>query len=225
MRRVLVLRPEPGAAATAARATALRLEAVVAPLFVASAVPWQAEGAEAFDALMLTSANAVRLGGEQLARYRRLPVFAVGEATAAAARGAGFTDVRAGESDAVALLDMVAAAGHRRVLHFAGREHRDVKHPALHLTRTIVYAVDPVAALSDVARSALADGAVALLHSPRAAAHFATLVGNGSAVRIAAISAAAASAAGEGWAAVAVAYHPDDAALLAAAARLCDQAD
>ena len=42
------------------------------------------------------------------------------------------------------------------------------------------------------------------------------------AISIAAISAAAAVAAGEGWAAVAIADKPTDEALLALAARLCN---
>lgn len=224
MRRVLVLRPQPGADATAARAAALGLAATVAPLFTTIALPWAAPSPDAYDALMLTSANAVRLGGAQLASYRALPVFAVGEATAAAARAAGFANVRAGDTDIVALLALVAAAGVTRLLHLTGREHRDVGHPALTIHRVPVYAADAEAALPDPARAALAEGAVAMLHSPRAAACFAALVDDRAPIRIAAISAAAARAAGDGWAAVAVADKPNDDALLAAAARLCDQA-
>lgn len=228
MRRVLVLRPQPGADATAARAAGIGLTATVAPLFTTAALPWDAPAPDAYDVLMLTSANAVRLGGVQLAAYRGLPVFAVGEATAAAARAAGFATVRAGDTDIVALLALIAGAGFRRVLHLTGREHRDVGHPALGIDRVPVYAANAVGALPEAARTALAEGAVAMLHSPRAGACFAALIDTGAgdraAIRIAAISAAAAAAAGEGWAAVAVAEMPNDSALLAATARLCDQA-
>ena len=224
MTRVLILRPRPGADATAARAAALGLDATVAPLFTVAALPWDAPAPGDHDALMLTSANAARLGGAQLAAFHALPVFAVGEATAVAAREAGFDDVRAGDADAVALLDRIAAAGFRHVLHLSGREYRDAGHPALTIDRVAVYAADPMAELPTQAMAALADGAVALLHSPRAAARFAALAGDRAAIRIAAISPVAAAAAGDGWACVAVADRPDDAALLAAAARLCDQA-
>ncbi|OHT18421.1 uroporphyrinogen-III synthase [Edaphosphingomonas haloaromaticamans] len=225
MRRVLILRPEPGASATAARAAALGLEAVVAPLFVTRPLPWQPPPADRFDAVMLTSAAAARLGGDGLAAYRALPAFAVGAATADAARAAGFADIQAGDADAPALLERIAAAGHRRLLHLAGREHRAAAHPAIAIDRAIVYAADAVEALPRPARAALAEGAVALLHSPRAARHFAGLVDRTAGIGIAAISPAVAEAAGKGWAAIGIADHPDDAALLAVAAALCDQAD
>ena len=205
-------------------AAALGLAATVAPLFTMRGVAWQAPAPENFDALMLTSANALRFGGARLADYHALPVFAVGEATAAAARAAGFADVHAGDRDAVVLLNLIAAAGHAHVLHLAGREHRAALHPALTIERAIVYDADPAEALTEAACAALADGAVVLLHSPHDARVFGGLAGDRARTRIAVISDAAAEAAGPGWAAVAVAERPDDAAILAAAARLCDQA-
>lgn len=199
------------------------LTVTVAPLFTVRGVAWQAPDAGRFDVLMLTSANALRCGGPQLADYRALPVFAVGEATAVAARAAGFADVRAGDRDATVLLDMIAAAGHASVLHLAGREHRAAEHPALTIERMVVYAADPAEALAESAHAALAEQAVVLLHSPHAARVFAQMVGDRARIRIATISEAAAEAAGGGWAAVVVADRPDDTAVLAAAARLCDQ--
>ncbi|WP_404710808.1 uroporphyrinogen-III synthase [Sphingomonas sp. MMS24-J13] len=218
-RRVLVLRPGPGDAATVARAAAMGFAATAAPLFTIGPVAWTPSAAR-HDALMLTSANALRHAGDALARYRPLPAYAVGAATAAAARAAGFADIRIGTSDAPALLAQMAADGIARPLHLAGREHRDAGHPALTITRRIVYAADPVVELPEAARAALADGAIALLHSPRAAALFAGLIANPSAIRIAAISHATAQAAGPGWAAVAIAASPTDTALLQAAAAL-----
>lgn len=224
MRRVLILRPRPGADETAERAVALGFDVTVAPLFITGALRWDAPPADMYDALMLTSANALRLGGPGLATFRHLPVFAVGEATAAAARAAGFKRVEAGDADAVALLALMAQAGVGRALHLGGREYRDAAHPAIRIDRIAVYAADPVVALPADATAALAEGATALLHSPRAAALFASFVDRRAAIPIAAISAAAARAAGQGWAAVAIAERPDDNALLAAAVQLCDQA-
>jgi len=225
-RPLLVLRPEPGASATALRARALGREAVVAPIFTVAACPWAPPDASGFDALMLTSANAVRLAGPALARYHRLPVYAVGAATGAAARAAGFGDVREGDDEATMLLALAAADGAGRLLHLTGREHRHAAHPAIAVERRIVYAADALDRLPDAARAALDAGAVALLHSPRAAATFAALVdGSGIAragLRIAAISDAARDAAGPGWRAALAAGRPTDAALLAVAARLCD---
>ena len=67
MRPVLVLRPEPGAGETAARARALGLEPIVAPLFAVRPIAWAAPDPAAYDAVMLTSANAARHGGDGFA--------------------------------------------------------------------------------------------------------------------------------------------------------------
>jgi uroporphyrinogen-III synthase len=83
----------------------------------------------------------------------------------------------------------------------------------------VVYASEPVGALPDAART-LAE-AVALIHSPRAGALFAALAPRKSGIALAAISPAAAAAAGAGWAEVAVARAPRDEALLELALKLC----
>ncbi len=66
------------------------------------------------------------------------------------------------------------------------------------------------------------EGSVALIHSPRAGQRLSQLVRDRAAVRIAAISEAAADAVGQGWMSVDVAEQPADDALLALAARLCN---
>ena len=223
MRPLLVLRPEPGAAMTIARAQAAGFQAVAAPLFTVAPLAWDAPEEQAYDALMLTSANAVRHAGPALSRYLSLPVYAVGEATAAAARAEGFADVRTGAGDAAALAALMVCDGIRRPLHLAGREHRDVATP-LSIDRRIVYAAEPGTMLPAPALAALRRGAIALIHSPRAGELFARLLAeaglDGANVPVAAISAAAAAGP---WHKVAIAATPDDGALLAAAARLCEK--
>ena len=123
MRRLLVLRPEPGASATIERALGCGLNAVAIPLFKIEAVPWAAPDPAWFDALLLTSANAVRFGGPQLDRLRILPVAAVGEATVQAARDAGFEVVHSGTKGVDALLGSIEPG--LRLLHLCG-EHRRV---------------------------------------------------------------------------------------------------
>jgi uroporphyrinogen-III synthase len=215
---LLILRPQPGAARTAQRAAALGLQPVVAPLFAVAPLHWDAPEPSGYDALLLTSANAARFGGR---RFTALPVYAVGEATAAAARDAGYGDVRVGPSDGAAAAAMMGANGVTRALHLCGRDHVSLSAPGVTIDRRCVYAAEPVSALPEAARQALAAGAVVLLHSARAADRLAALVAEREAVRIAAISAAAAAAAGEGWAAKAVAAAPRDEALLELAAQLC----
>ena len=86
MRPVLVLRPEPGASETVERARGRGLNAIAVPLFEVRPLEWEAPEPSGFAGLLLTSANAVRHGGERLAKLRGLKVYAVGEATAEAAR-------------------------------------------------------------------------------------------------------------------------------------------
>lgn len=215
-RLLLVLRPEPGASATVARAEAAGFSAIAAPLFEVHPTAW--EPVSEVDAVLFTSGHAARMAGPALAALTHLPAYAVGEATAAAVRAAGFADVTAGDSDAESLLATVPPG---RILHLAGRDYRPVERPGL--VRRVVYGAAVVDRLPDAAHSALEQKAVALLHSPRAAREFRRLLGDPEGVAIGTFSPAVAEAAGAGWRAVAVAERPTDAALLAATAGLCDQ--
>lgn len=219
---VLILRPQPGADDTAERARERGLEPVVAPLFTVEARDWTPPSPDRFDAILLTSANAVRHGGPGLGPFLALPCYAVGEATAAAARDAGFADVRTGPSDAAAVAAMMADDGIRSAFHPGAAETVPVARHGVVIEHVPAYSSVPADRLSDVADSALRSGAVVLLHSPRAAATFAGQIGERrERTRIAAISDAAAAAAGAGWAGVGVALEPRDEALLDAAEELC----
>jgi uroporphyrinogen-III synthase len=218
-RPLLILRPEPGASETAARARALGLDPVVAPLFTVRPLAWQAPDRAGFDAVLLTSANAARHAGPALAPFLALPCWTVGEATAAAAREAGFADVRSGPSDGAALAEAAAGAGARHVLHLHGREHVPLSRPGLAVEGRAVYAAESAAFLP---RQAQLHDAVALIHSPRAGSLFASLVAERHGIAVAAISPAAAAAAGTGWAAVEAAGAPRDEALLELAVKLCN---
>lgn len=224
MSPLLILRPEPGAAATVARAVAAGWQAIAAPIFTVAPLDWDAPDPAAHDALMLTSVQAVRHAGAQLETYRALPAYAVGEATGAAALQAGFADVRIGAADAALLVAMMVRDGVARPLHLAGREHRLLDAAPIPIERRIVYGADPVDTLPAAARDALDRRAIALLHSSRTGAVLASLLDQAgvepAGVRVAAISPNAASGP---WAIVEVAENPTDSALLAAAARLCDK--
>lgn len=213
-RRALVLRPEPGNARTVAALRGAGIDAVGVPLFAVRGLPWQVPDPSGFDALLLTSANAVRLAGAGLASLAALPVVAVGAATATAARAAGLRVALTGNGDAATVV--AAAAAYPRLLHLAGREHVALSGVA----RAIVYASEAVAVAPEQLTAAV-DGVV-LLHSARAAARFAVLARDlpHDRVRVAALSAAVAVAAGKGWKRVAIADAPSDAHLVAAAAML-----
>ena len=223
---LLILRPEPGATQTAKRAREGGWHPILSPIFRIEPIAWDAPEPGGYDALFVTSANAVRQAGKALNRYRAMPSYAVGAATARALKAAGFTDIHAGRGDAIAMLVTAADDGVTRALHLAGEDHREARHDMIAIDRRIVYRSAPVAKLGEGATRALAGGdATVLLHSGRAAGHFAHLCdGIGVAresIRIAALAPAVLDAAGAGWRASVAAAKPDDAALLAAAARLC----
>ncbi|MGZ8297756.1 MAG: uroporphyrinogen-III synthase [Allosphingosinicella sp.] len=211
--RLLILRPEPGASETAERARAMGLDPVVAPLFAIAGVPAPPVEDRRYDAVLLTSANGAR---HAPAGLTALPCFAVGESTAAAARKAGFADVRTGSCDGAVAAAMMAAAGVKRALHLCGRDHLPVEAAGVEIERRIVYAAEPEP------HERFEGPAVAMIHSARAGARFAQLAGDRAAIAVAAISPAAAAAAGEGWAKKAVAAEPRDQALLELAAKLCN---
>lgn len=218
---VLILRPEPGASITAGRARALGLAPFVFPLFEIRPLEWHAPDPQGFDAVLLTSANAARHAGDGLRPFMHLPCYAVGEATAQAAADAGFTEVRVGTSDVEAVNAMMVEDRVGLVFNPCGRDHRDLPRPGPTIAQVAVYAADSVDALPAAAEAAMAAGAIVLVHSPRAASLLAGLARDRGDIRVAAISAAAAEAAGEGWRSVAVAGAPRDEALLELAAKLC----
>ncbi len=219
-RPVAVLRPEPGNAATAARIEAIGLTAIRLPLFATRALDWIAPDPAKFDALILTSANAPRLAGPALAAFAHLPVYAVGQATAKAAHSAGLNVVDIGSGDARSLIAQARDHDMSRALYLSGRE-RTIEPGGIIAEAIAVYASDPIAA--DVS---VLDGAVALLHSPRASRRLSILIDDSATPRervsLAALSSAVAAAAGDGWRRIAVAATPNDAALIACARDLTD---
>src|SRR5258706_13702250 len=97
MMRLLVTRPEPAAARTAARLRACGHDVILMSVLQIEFVSDPDLGGGSFDALVLTSANAV----QALARHKRLgdlqtlPVYTVGRRTAEAARALGFAPISA----------------------------------------------------------------------------------------------------------------------------------
>ncbi len=218
--RVLLTRPEPGASATASRLTALGHWVTVAPLLAFAACDWTLPE-DRPDAVVMTSASAARFGGLGLAALADLPLFAVGAATAAAARAAGFTTVIAGAAGIADLAGVVAAHGATRLLHLAGEDRMAFDWPAgVSVETRTVYAAHLV---DDLPAADLRDDAIdiVLLYSPRTAAHFADLYDRAAIdranVAIAAISPAVLVAAGPGWRRAFAAAQPNEAALFAAA--------
>jgi uroporphyrinogen-III synthase len=213
MRKLLLLRPEPGLSASADRARALGIEVICRPLFRVEPSRWDVRDTAEYDGLLLTSANAVRHAGPGLERLMQLPVHAVGRSTAEAARIAGLQVKSIGDGNVEALLTRLPKE--LRLLHLAGENHKETA--GRRIDRRIVYraAVIPDPCLPPL------QGLVVAVHSPRAGARLAELATDRRATKIAAISEAAAEECGTGWEKVEIAAKPDDNSLLALAAMLC----
>jgi uroporphyrinogen-III synthase len=214
--RIWVTRAEPGASRTAKTLRAMGHQPVLGPLLEVHPLPAHID-LDGVGALAFTSANGVRAFAEQ-ADERGLPVFAVGDHTAAAARKAGFAEVASAAGDLNALADLIAG----RTARFKG----------------VILAPGPREPAGDLPRALAAQGLLAravalyetlpvhppggmgavdavLIHSPKAAERLAAVLGGKLGPAVYCISAAAAAPlAGRPFAKVAWADHPDEDSLL-----------
>ena len=224
MKPLVILRPEPGASATAEAARRLGLEPIVVPLFRIEPITWTAPDPSIFDGVLITSANAIRVGGTELRKLAPLPVYAVGEATARAVREAGFIVESVGTGGVDALL--ASLSPNLKLLHLCGSDRREPIAPAQNISAIPVYNSAELPVPDDFH---YVKGAVVAVHSARSARRLAKLTGEFGLARkctsIAAISAEAATAVGDGWMRVEASSEPDESALLALAARLCQNVD
>src|SRR5436305_2697020 len=109
---VLVTRPHPDDEATASSLRARGFEVLLAPVLRFEPVAFHDDEEARYGAVIVTSANALRgLAPHPVAsRLLKLPLFAVGEHTAAAARAAGFENVTPADGEAGGLRDLVLAS-------------------------------------------------------------------------------------------------------------------
>jgi len=162
---VLVTRPEPDASATVARLAALGHPALAAPLLRVIRTPLRLPAPGAVQALVVGSLNAVR---RLPARFRGVPLLAVGDATAAAARAAGFARVASARGDARDLAALAAREcepSGKPLLLAAGKGAggplaTDLRARGFRVIRRVVYATRPLPRLPAAAREALACGRV-----------------------------------------------------------------
>lgn len=226
IRPLLILRPLAGALQTERRANDLGLETVVDPLFTVESLAWTGPAAEDYDALLLTSANAVKYGGAQLDHYRSLPVLAVGEKTATAAKNAGWDLAETGVSSGQHLLDQLVAGRYRHILWLAGEQHSALDAGERELDTVPVYRSKAIA-LGDRAIACLQTETMILIHSARAARQLVSELDRLHIERgrhhAMVFSAKVAEAAGQGWRSLSTADRPDDDALLSLATGLCQR--
>lgn len=184
-RRILITRPREDAEALAALLVEHGVASLIEPLMRAEFLPGEPLDLDGVQALIATSANGVRALAARDPR-RSLPVFAVGDATAQAARAEGFAEVMSASGDVEALARMIItgcdpAAG--AFLHVAGTVSAGdlagrLQAGGLAYRRAVLYTMRATDALSVPAREALAAGEISgvMLYSPRTAALFADLV-------------------------------------------------
>ena len=218
--KLLIIRPQPGNDASAKRVREAGFDVTQLPFFEVRACPWSAPDPSEYDALLITSANAIRHAGAQLDMLRHLPVHAVGVRSGDQARQAGLGVVSEGSGDAAQALQAAIVAGHHRLLWLAGEDHQRIAPPAqLTVEQRVVYASVPIQPDSAMAEAVRSSDVIAL-HSARAARRLAALVDQWqyprTAITIACFSQSIADAAGSGWRAVAIAERPEDSALLSA---------
>jgi uroporphyrinogen-III synthase len=108
---ILVTRPLPDADTTAIALRARGFEALVAPMLRFEPADFHDDRDAHYGAVIVTSANALRAIESRLqgSPLLKLPLFAVGEHTAQAARQVGFAKVISAESDAAGLRERVLA--------------------------------------------------------------------------------------------------------------------
>lgn len=220
---VVVIRPEPGNAATVEAARALGLTALAFPLFRMAPAVWEVPDPAPYQALLAGSANVFRLGGGGLSRLAALPVHAVGAITAEAARGAGFAVGLTGEGG---LQPLVQTLPPGRYLRLAGEKHVPLALPeGVTVDDIVVYAAQGIAMPSALV-DALARPAVVLLHSGEAAQHFAAesdrLGVRRDHLALACLAPRIGAMAGFGWQHVEIAQTRNDQAMLALAVQMCE---
>lgn len=235
MAHVLVTRPAPAADRSAARFRAAGHQVYVAPLLAFAPLdpdPGLLPPAEELAAIAATSARGIEAAAPLLSRaHYALPLYAVGKATARAARVAGFAQTHAADGDLTALAAALTAAvpAGGVVLHLAGRDRSGdlggLLAPSGLACRLVeLYAMEPVGHLPDAVRAALSAGTdpvIAPVYSRRSAQALADALAawaDRPPFRFLAISAEA----GEPLAdlgPVEVARTPDEAGLLALLAR------
>jgi uroporphyrinogen-III synthase len=221
MLRVAITRAEPEADRTAERVRARGAVAIVAPLLtiVPCAYDTNTEGAQA---ILFTSSNGVRAFPDIRGARDRV-VLTVGDATAEAAREAGFSNVRSADGDVGALAALARAEldpAKGKLIHIAG-DHvagdlgGELRAAGFSVERRLAYASVAASVLPEALRTSLN---IVLFHSARAAETFLALgAPNAAQLTAGCLSAAIAEAAAKtSWNRIVIAPQPREDDLLAA---------
>lgn len=183
-RTILVTRPEPGGGSTAAELARAGHRPILAPFLTVRACRVRLPAAAGLQAVVAASGNATALPHS----HRALPLLAVGDATAARARAAGFAVVHSADGDATALTALAArllrpeqgpillATGRGQGTRLAAA----LRHNGFTVHRRAVYCASAIGRFPPTVRDAIREGLdVALFFSAETARAFAHLLPTG----------------------------------------------
>jgi len=228
--RILITRPREDGASLAEKLAIAGHQVISEPLLEIRLIPGASADLDNVQAILFTSANGVRAFVAAEPR-RDLPVFAVGESTAARAREAGFAIVESAGGNVEDLAKLVTArlqpaAG--ALLHAAGRDLAGdlagrLEAAGFHVRRAVLYTAEPAERLSSDTVAGLREGDIdaVLFYSPRTAETFCRLVQEADlaaamskTVAVGLSDAALAPVRALPWAAIEAAAHPTETDLL-----------
>jgi uroporphyrinogen-III synthase len=181
---LLLTRPEPDAGRAAQALRALGHTVTISPLMRYRALPDVRLPKRRYQAVLVTSANAVRtlLDHPERALFADCPLLAVGDRTALMARRAGFAKARsAGGSvdDLVALVGSTCRPDAGPLLYLAGQARTGnlegrLKDLGFSLDLRVIYDMEDAGGLSESVAGALRAGEIngVLIYSQRSAAAF-----------------------------------------------------
>ena len=183
---MLLTRPRADSEALASILSARGFDCIVEPLLSVDDTAGPTPDLHGVQAFVVTSANGARALARSVTGAFDLPLFAVGQASAQAAREVGFNRVFDADGDVKSLVrlirDRLDAQG-GALLHGAGAVVAgdlagDLAAYGFEVRRTVLYRAEPAAALSPALCLDLAAGSIeaVLLYSPRTARTFVRLV-------------------------------------------------
>ncbi len=186
--RLLVTRPQPDADAQVKKLEALGHEAIASPLLEVEFINFSPLPISGAQALIATSRNALRALGEsdELEAALKLPLYAVGAATADLAKELGFTKIHQGPGTARALLPIIGAESapddgiliHLAGTHLAFDMKSALENDGFEVQQPVLYRTGCAENFSQDARAALAEGVLdgVILMSPMTAQIFVALI-------------------------------------------------
>jgi len=186
--RLLVTRPQPDTDAQAEKLNALGHEVIAAPLLEVEFLEFSPLPLDAAQALIATSRNGLRAlaSSPELQATLKLPLYAVGKATADLARELGFNEIHQGPGTAEELVPLIASEcdpGAGALIHLAGeRQAFDLKtaleDKKFKVEQPVVYRVLLADSFAEGAREALGKSTLdgVILMSPATAQTYVALV-------------------------------------------------